>query len=205
MALITIPTASDRSINKKNGSAVDGVRERHGFDETRARAREPGGRMRGNGGHGFSLVEVVIALGLLAGVLITISGLFVVGAKQVKSGRTSSEALAVAKEIHEAMYGWGYSQLWGMFGYDGQAATYTVDTRTSSACGAWQTTVQTKLGPSAYASIRVESVQNAAGATNNFADASGNILAKTVRVSVTVHWTEVPGRERSVTVGTTRN
>ena len=161
--------------------------------------------MRGHGERGFSLVEVVIALGLLAGVLITISGLFVVGAKQVKSGRTSSEAVALGKEIQEDMYGWGYSQLWGKFGYDGQAATYRVDTRTSGACGAWQTTLATKLGPSAYATIEVQSVANATGTTNDFADASGNILAKTVRVSVTVNWTEVPGRERSFTVGTTRN
>lgn len=154
---------------------------------------------------GFSLVEVVIALGLLAGVLITISGLFVVGAKQVKSGRTSSEALAVAKEIHEGMYGWGYSQLWEAFGYDGQAATYTVDTRSCAACNSWQATLATKLGPSAYANIKLDSVANAIGAVSNLADASGAILAKSVRVSVTVYWTEVPGRERSVTLGTTRN
>ena len=161
--------------------------------------------MRSCDERGFSLVEVVIALGLLAGVLITISGLFVVGAKQVKSGRTSSEALAVAKEIHEDMYGWGYSQLWGMFGYDGQAATYTVDTRASTACEDWQKTLATKLGPSAYATIEIDSVADAGGTTTNFADASGNILAKNVRVGVTVSWTEVPGRARSVTVGTTRN
>jgi len=154
---------------------------------------------------GFSLVEVIIALGLLAGVLITISGLFVVGAKQVKSGRTSSEALAVAREIQEVMHSWGYAQLWGMFGYNGQAATYTVDTRSCTACTAWQTTLSAKLGPSAYADIRVESVANAVGTVHNFADASGAILAKSVRVSVTVHWTEVPGRERSVTLGTVRN
>jgi len=161
--------------------------------------------MRGHDDRGFSLVEVVIALGLLAGVLITISGLFVVGAKQVKSGRTSSEALAVAKEIHENTYGWGYSQLWGMFGYDGQAASYTVDTRSCGVCSAWQTTLATKLGPSAYANIKIDSVANAIGVVSNFADASGSILAKSVRVSVTVYWAEVPGRERSVTVGTTRN
>ena len=154
---------------------------------------------------GFSLVEVIIALGLLAAVLIAISGLFVVGAKQVKSGRTSSEATAVAKEIQEDMYGWGYAQLWGTFGYDGQAAYYIVDSRACGPCGAWQTTLTTKLGPSAYAAIEVDSVANANGTINNFADASGNILAKTVRVSVTVNWTEVPGRARSVTVGTTRN
>ena len=154
---------------------------------------------------GFSLVEVIIALGLLGGVLIAISGLFVVGAKQVKSGRTSSEATAVAKEIQEDMYGWGYTQLWGAFGYDGQAQSYTVDTRACGPCGAWQTTLATKLGTSAYAAIELESVANANGTIANFADASGNVLAKTVRVSVTVHWTELSGRVRSVTVGTTRN
>ena len=154
---------------------------------------------------GFSLVEVVIAMGLLAGVLIAIGGLFIVGGKQVKSGRTSSEALAVGKEIHEDMIGWGYSQLWAMFGYDGQAANYTVDTRACVACTAWQTTLATKLGPEAFANIRVESVGVVSGAKPNFADASGNVLAKAVRVSVTVNWTEVPGRLRSVTLGTTRN
>jgi len=161
--------------------------------------------MRSRGEGGFSLVEVILALGLLAGVLIAISGLFVVGAKQVKSGRTSSEAVAVSKEIQEDIYGWGYAQLWRTFGYDGQAQSYTVDTRACSACNAWQTTLATKLGPSAYATIEIDSVANSGGTRNNFADASGNILAKTVRVSVTVNWTEVSGRARSVTVGTTRN
>jgi len=161
--------------------------------------------MRRHESCGFSLVEVVIALGLLAGVLIAISGLFVVGAKQVKSGRTSSEALAVGKEIHEEIYGWGYSQLWGMFGYDGRATAYSVDTRTNGACRAWQDTLTSKLGPSAYAMIQLQSVANAAGTTSEFADASGNILAKTVRVGVTVTWTEASGRERSITLGTTRN
>ena len=160
--------------------------------------------MRGRDG-GFSLVEVILALGLLAGVLITISGLFIVGAKQVRSGRASSEALAVATEIHEEMYGWGYSQLWRMFGYDGQAASYALDTRACSACGGWQSALAEKLGPSAYASIGLNSVANAIGAVDNFADAFGNVRARTVRVIVTVHWTELSGRQRSVTVGTTRN
>jgi type II secretory pathway pseudopilin PulG len=161
--------------------------------------------MRGRGERGFSLVEVTLALGLLAGVLIAISGLFVVGAKQVKSGRTSSEALAVAKEIQEEMLAWGYSQIWTAFGYDGQAASYTVDSRTNAACAGWQSTLASKLGPSAFATIQISSVADASGASGNFADGSGNILAKNVRVGVTVSWTEVPERARSVTVGTTRN
>jgi type II secretory pathway pseudopilin PulG len=161
--------------------------------------------VRVGSGQGFSLIEVLVAMGLLAGVLIAIGGLFIIGGHQVKSGRTSSEALAVGKEIHEDMVGWGYSQLWGMFGYDGQATTYTVDTRTSAACAAWQATLASKLGPSAFANIEIDSVATVAGAPTNFQDASGTILARAVRVNVTVNWEEVPGRIRSVTLGTTRN
>jgi type II secretory pathway pseudopilin PulG len=161
--------------------------------------------MRGGGERGFSLVEVVIAMGLLAGVLIAIGGLFIVGGQQVKSGRKSSEALAVGKEIHEDIVGWGYAQLWGKFGYDGQATTYTVDTRACGVCAAWQATLAGKLGPEAFASIRLDSLADVAGAKPNFADATGNVLAKAVRVSVTVSWSEVPNRLRSVTLGTMRN
>jgi type II secretory pathway pseudopilin PulG len=161
--------------------------------------------MRGRGERGFSLVEVAVALGLLAGVLIAISGLFVIGAKQVNSGRTSSEGLAVAKEIQEEMLSWGYSQIWATFGYDGRASAYSIDTRTNAACGVWQSTLASKLGPSAYAAIQIASVADASGSSSDFADAAGNILAKNVRVIVTVNWIEVPARPRSVTVGTLRN
>ena len=91
--------------------------------------------MRRHDARGFSLVEVVLALGILAGVLISIAGLFIIGGRQVKSGRTSSEALAQAKEITEEMNGWGYTQLWTNFGYDGTATTYTVDCRTNTSLG----------------------------------------------------------------------
>ena len=61
---------------------------------------------------GFSLVEVVVALGLLAAVLISISGLFVLAHKQVDGGRKNSVALSVARDILEEMDGWSYRQLY---------------------------------------------------------------------------------------------
>ncbi len=161
--------------------------------------------MKAHTASGFSLVEVIIAMGLLGGVLISIAGLFIVGGKQVKSGRTSSEALAVAREIQEDMIGWGYSQLWKMFGEDGQAQSYTIDSRTAAACAAWQSTLSAKLGPDAFAEITLEALPSYDGVVRSFADASGDALARAVRIRVTVHWVEVPGRARSVTVGTTRN
>ena len=159
---------------------------------------------------GFSLVEVIIALGLLAGVLISIGGLFILGSRTVKSGRTASEALATAKQISEDMGSWGFTQLWGNFGSDGKGlTTLTIDCRTNTAggfCPGWQTPLQAKLGTTAYSTIKLDSVTDAAGNTPVFVDsASGAVKAKNVRVAVTVLWTEVTGRSRSVQVETTRN
>ena len=165
--------------------------------------------MSNTGQRGFSLVEVVIALGLLAGVLIAIGGLFIIGGRQVKSGRTSSEALAAAKEIQEEMDGWGFAQLWSNYGYNGAATTYTVDCRSNTAnnlCPTWQNTIRTKLGTTAYATVTIDSVTPATGSAPNFVDTSTNtITGKNVRVTVTVNWTEVNGRNRSAQVVTTRN
>ena len=153
------------------------------------------------------MVEVVIALGLLAGVMIAIAGLFVLGGRSVKSGRTSSEALAAGKEIVEKMNAWEFSQLWSNFGLAGTAKTYTVDTQTctTSDCTGWQTGLVAKLGPSAHATIKVDSVAQAALTVPDFVDSGGVVTAKNVRVTVNVLWTQVPRRNRQVSVVTTRN
>jgi Tfp pilus assembly protein PilV len=156
---------------------------------------------------GFSLVEVIIALGLLAGVLIAIAGLFIFGGRSVKSGRTSSEALAAGKEIVEEMNAWGFTQLWSNFGYDGVAKTYTADTKTCTTadCIGWQTGLVAKLGPSAHATIKLDSVAQGASVVPDFADGAGVVLTKNVRVTVQVLWTQMPRRNRQVSVVTTRN
>lgn len=163
--------------------------------------------MRRRGERGFSLVEVVIALGLLAGVLIAIGGLFVLGGRSVKSGRTSSEALTAGKEIIEEMNSWAFTQLWQNFGLAGTAATYTVDTKTcvTADCTAWQAALVAKLGPTAHATIKLDSVYQTGFATPNFEDGAGTVLAKNVRVTVSVVWTQLTGRNRQVAVVTTRN
>ncbi|HEX4824900.1 MAG TPA: prepilin-type N-terminal cleavage/methylation domain-containing protein [Candidatus Polarisedimenticolaceae bacterium] len=162
--------------------------------------------MRRRKQEGFSLIEVIIALALLAGVLIAIAGLFILGGKSVKSGRTSSEALATGKQIMEAMDGWGYSQLWGNFGLDGAATTYTVDTATcvTADCTSWQNTLASKLGSSAHATIKLDSVAQGASAVPNFVT-GGAVTAKNVRVTVNVLWTQVTGRSRQVSIVTNRN
>jgi prepilin-type N-terminal cleavage/methylation domain-containing protein len=156
---------------------------------------------------GFSLIEVVVALGLLAGVLISVAGLFVLGGRSVKSGRTSSEALAAGKEIVEEMNGWAFAQLWSNFGFNGQAKTYTVDTNAcaTAECTAWQSALVAKLGSTAHATIKIDSVAQAALAIPDFADAAGYTTAKNVRLTIDVAWTQVMGRARRVSVVTMRN
>jgi len=151
---------------------------------------------------GFSLIEVVIALGLLAAVVISVSGLFVLGGRQLKSGRTATEALAVAREINEEMNNWGFRQTWQVWDdtFSGAANTYTVDTRTNTKpmVLAWQQTLRTKLGASAYATVAIDSLSQT-GTPPNFNSSS----CKSLRVVVTVFWNEGQ-RARSLQVGTVR-
>ncbi len=149
---------------------------------------------------GFSIIEMIVALGLLAGVLIAVSSLFVLGGKQVKSGRTSSEAMAVGRDILEEMNNWGFKQTYLLFGLDGAANTYTIDTRTSTAavCTAWQSNLNAKLGASAYATIELDSL--AQTGTPPVMNASS---CRNIRVLVTVNWSQGT-RPRSLVVGTVR-
>lgn len=163
--------------------------------------------MRRGDERGFSLIEVLVALGLMAGVLIAIAGLFVLGGRSVKSGRTSSEALALGREIVEEMNAWGYTQLWGNFGLAGTANTYTVDTATcvTADCTGWQNSIVGRLGTTAHATIKLDNVVQAGQPLVDFVDGAGNLLSRNVRVTVTVLWTQVPGRSRQVSVVTAHN
>jgi len=141
-----------------------------------------GPRRGGRTGAGFSLVEVVIALGLLAGVLISISGLFVLANRQLDGGRKQSIALAVARDIVEEMDGWGFRQVYTTFGLDGTDGSYAVDTRTNSYAGRWQSELVSRLGE-AHAEIVIESAVDS-GPGPALRD------ARAIRVRVTVHWNE---------------
>jgi len=147
-------------------------------------------RNRTTGGErGFSLIEVVLSLGLLAGVLISMTWLFVLGSHHAKSGRTASEALSVARTIIEETQGWGYNQTYLNYGLNGSAASYSVDSRTNSYAAKWQTLLNEKLLNS-YALIELESlVPTGTPPALDSADAIG--------VTVTVVWFENK-RERRV-------
>ncbi len=144
---------------------------------------------------GFSLVEVIVAFGLLAGVLLSIAGLFTLGGRQLASGRDATEALSVAQGILEEVNGWGFHQTWSLFGIDGQSVTSaTVDTKTNTYAAKWQPALAEKLF-NGYAEIEIEALAN--GAAPVLAQ------ARFIRVEVTVHWDE-GSRHRQINLATVR-
>ncbi|MDX1390310.1 MAG: type II secretion system protein [Acidobacteriota bacterium] len=143
--------------------------------------------------HGFSLVEVIVALGILAGLLISIAGLFVLGTRQVHSGRRATEALAVATGLVEEIEGWGFHQLYGLFGIPPDRTRAEVDTRTDPRAVLWQPAIRTRF-PQGYARIRLETL---GPGPPTFAD------TRAIRVTVALHWRE-GSRPRSVRLATVR-
>jgi prepilin-type N-terminal cleavage/methylation domain-containing protein len=148
---------------------------------------------------GFSLIEVVVALALMAGVLISIAGLFIIGGRQVESGRTSTEALSVARGIIEQMQKWGFRQTYQLFGQNGSAASYTFDTRTitdppTTGMAKWQPMLIEKI-PGSYATIQVSSLGPGTPPVLS--------LTRAMRVVVTVRWNEGL-RQRQVQLATVR-
>ena len=130
---------------------------------------------------GFSLIEVVVAMGLLAGVLLSIAGVFVVGERQVARGRHQTTALAVAQTILEEISVWNHEATWERFDSIGDVTTLTVtttDTNPANIASKWQPFLQETLS-NGRAEIRVESC-----------DGSNLNVSAAVRVVVTVSWDE---------------
>lgn len=134
---------------------------------------------------GSSLIEVTLAMGLLAGVLGSVAGLFVMGAGGVHSGRRASEALSVARSIMEEMQSWGFEQTYEKFGLDGANNSYQIDTRYNAYTTAWQAELDEKLH--GYATITITAI-----------DAGGPALDASTQLSlgVTVHWKEGTRKRR---------
>jgi len=144
---------------------------------------------------GFSLIEVILAMGLLAFVLISIASLCVLGARQLRSGRASTAALAVARSILEEMEGWSFRRTYEGYGLDGSDARYAIDSRVNPASEGWQREVEAALGRG-HVEIELASVEpgRAPPPMNR---------ARAIRVLVTVHWSEGE-RRRAVQLATVR-
>jgi Tfp pilus assembly protein PilV len=130
---------------------------------------------------GFSLAEVVVALGLLASVLISVAGLLVLGNRQVAGGRSSSEALAVGRDVLEEMKAWPFAEVTAAFASDctlDAVASCVVQSGSSAAMFAWDERAKAMLF-----GARIELVLDSL-------DGAMLDVARGIRITVTVHWVE---------------
>jgi hypothetical protein len=156
-------------------------------------------------------VECLLASALLAGVLIAISGLFILGTKSVQSGRELTKATTIANSAMEQVMSWPFASVYGFAGAIGADTTktfttalanpvYTGDANDVAEWGtiadAWRADVQEQLheGEVTY---RVDGV----GRLPDGVDPGlvSYLEAPFLRVTVTVWWTEGGGRRRHVT------
>lgn len=61
---------------------------------------------------GFSLIEVIIGVGLLSVIALTIVGMFIQGRKGVQSGKNTTGGLAIAQHVAENLDSLNYEALW---------------------------------------------------------------------------------------------
>ncbi len=145
-------------------------------------------------GRGFSLVEVVIAIGVLAGVLISIASMFILGGRQVKTGKTITEATAICHDIMETFDKQSFVALYTNLG---AAATDTSVTTASnvvtSPLASWQAQITRKLD----GGVATATLLPLGPGTPNF----GSAVA--LRLTVTVSWSEL-ARPQTVSISTVR-
>jgi len=132
---------------------------------------------------GMTLVEVLIAVGILAGVLVSVASLFVLGGQRVKSGREMTEATTIASDILESLNSTGFDQLTTLFPTCGTNTGCTVRTDVDSYASAqWQATISGSL----YRGYGEISLTPVGGTVTPATFASGEGL----RLRVRILWTE---------------
>lgn len=153
------------------------------------------GRRQGRGGErGFSLVEVIIAIGVLAGLLLSIATMFILGGRQVKNGKTITQATTLVQDIMEEFDRASFTGLYTSLGAAATDTTRTVlSTTTGSPIAPWQSEVQRKLD-NGVATVTIDAV---GPGTPNFGTAAG------IRLTIGIAWNEL-GQQHQVRMSTLR-
>jgi hypothetical protein len=145
---------------------------------------------------GFSLIEVTMALGLLATVLISIASLFILGGKQVHEGKTTTSATSLSHTIMERIDQLPYVEVYNYFGGTTASTSLSVSTNTvGNNANQFQAEITSRLGPGASGTIAITPLGSASPLN------MGN--AQALQVRVTVNYREL-GRLRSVSLQTIR-
>ena len=145
---------------------------------------------------GYSLVEVIISLGILAGVIVAIASMFVLAQTNVKSGKLLTAATSIAQDVMEDINKLSYNGLQVFFVGTQNLSTLTIynaDTRTAGSHA--NTQYQSAISNALYNGYAIVALQPIGG---NVKPAVWN-TGEAIRVTVTVHWTEMR-RNRSVTL-----
>ena len=145
---------------------------------------------------GYSLIEVIISLGILTGVIVAIASMFVLAQTNVKSGKLLTEATSIGEDMMEDINKLSYNGMQIFFVGTQNLATltsYTADTRTASSYAntTYATQISSKLS-GGYALITLTPIGG------NVKPAVWN-TGEAIRVSITIFWKELR-RNRSVTV-----
>ena len=149
---------------------------------------------RQDGEQGFSLVEVVIAIGVLAGVLISIASMFILGGRQVKAGKTTTEAVALCNDIMESFAKQSFTALYTNMGAASTDSTKTAASNVvTSPLAPWQTQITQKLANG----VATATVTAIGPGTPTFGSAVG------IQLTVTLSWNEL-ARPESMTISTIR-
>ena len=143
---------------------------------------------------GFSLLEVIIALGMLAGVLIAIGSMLILGGRQIRAGRNLTAATTLARDLMETYGKRAYVTLAADLGAAPNENAKSVSSTTrGSPIQSWQARINRQL----HDGSATVSILPLGGGAASFASAAG------IRVSVTVTWRE-RGWPRSVVLSTVR-
>ena len=159
---------------------------------------------------GYSLVEVLVSAGVLGGVLLSISTMFIAGTQSVRSGRDLTRATTIANSAVEDVLTLPYELVYAMTGADRTAETsqWTSDDPIPSLSGnmddvllmtemleSWREQVQTELGDGLL-TYRVDGIVRLPSESDDGLEAYNQ--STFLRVTVTVAWTESRGRRRHV-------
>ncbi|HEY3175595.1 MAG TPA: hypothetical protein VGK94_07530 [Candidatus Polarisedimenticolia bacterium] len=146
------------------------------------------------GEKGYSLIEILVSLGLMAGVMVAICSMFVLGGTFVKSGRQLTQATALGQDIMEDINKQSYTGLYLLLqgaSPDPNAQSVTSDTRVSAsvANAQWGSDIRTKL----YQGYGVVTMTPVGGTVTPPTFSTG----EAIRIDVTLGWKELR-RDRSV-------
>ena len=126
---------------------------------------------------GATLIEVLIALGLLGTLLLSAAGLVTLGNRQIRAGSSRSQALTIARTVLEEMAAWNFRQTYDRLGCSGDQTRCSVSP-SHPVLESWQTMADRRV-PRATVGILVEAL-----------DGMPLADSRALRLSVSVAWLE---------------